>query len=83
MYIRTCRPGEPEGGEDEERACDAGEREPQHLLVAGPGFVKLLGAGEVPVPGQVEAGGEQGADADGEEGEALFAGGEVVDAGED
>ena len=83
MDIFTGGPAEPEAREHEEGPCDAGEREAHHFLIAGPGLVESLCPRKVPVPAEVEAGGDEGADADGEEGEALFAGGEVVDAGED
>ena len=77
------RPAEPEGGENEEGAGEAGEGEAAHFFAAGPGFVGGLRAPQDEVPEEVEGGGEDGADADGEEGEAFLAGVEVVDVGED
>lgn len=62
------RPAEPEAGDDEEGAGDAGEGEATHFFVLGPGFGGGAGAAEDQVPGEVEGGGDDGADADGEEG---------------
>ena len=83
MYIFSRSPAEPETRNDKEWSRYACQRQAHHFFVARPGFVRALGAGQIPVPCQVEAGRNQGADADGEESEALFAGGEAVDAGED
>jgi hypothetical protein len=83
MNVFSRGPAKPETRNDEEWSSYACQRQAHHFFVARPGLVGALGAGQIPVPCQVEAGGNQGADADGEEGEALFTGGEAVDAGED
>lgn len=83
MHVGARGPAEPEARGDEERPRDAGEREAHHFLVAAPRRAGLLRARQVPVPGQVDGGGDEGADADGEEGQALLARREVVDVGED
>lgn len=72
---------EPEEADDEERAAQAGEREPAELFLAGEGGEARvgLGAADEGVPGEDEGQGEEGAAADGEEGEAGFAGAEAVE----
>lgn len=49
----------------------------------GPGALAVVGTCEDAVPGEVHGGGDDGADADGDEGEAGFAAVEGVDVGED
>ena len=83
MDTLSTRPAQPERTDNEKRAGDASERQPPHLFVARPRAIEALRAGQVPVPRQVDASGDKGADADREEGETCFTGVEVVDAGED
>ena len=83
MDTLSTRPAQPERADNEERAGNTSKGEPPHLFVARPRAIEALGAGQIPIPRQVDASGDEGADADGEEGEACFAGVEVVDAGED
>lgn len=78
MNRLLSRPAEPEGRDDEEGSCDAGEREAVHLFVLSPWFVRALGACEDRVPGQVHDSRDGGADGDGEKGETYFAGVELL-----
>jgi len=68
MDTLSTRPTQPERADNEKRAGDASKGQPPHLFVARPRAAEALGAGQVPVPRQVDASGDEGADADGKEG---------------
>lgn len=83
MHVFPRRPAEPEAGYHEKRTRDAGEWQAAHFFVGGPGALEPVGAQQDGVPGEVHAGGDEGAETDGQEGEAVFAAVEGVDGGED
>lgn len=83
MNALSRRPSQPKGADDEERACDTCQWQSAHFFLLRPRAVEALGAGEVPVPGEVDCGRYDGADADRKECEARLTGVEVVDALED
>lgn len=83
MDTFPCRPAEPEGTDYEERASDTREWQATHFFVLRPRALQTLCASENGVPGEVHDRRDEGADADGQEGETSFAAVEAVDAGED
>ncbi|KAB8437333.1 hypothetical protein FH972_025013 [Carpinus fangiana] len=83
VHRRARRPANPEETNGEERPADAGERQAAVLLDTGPRFALRLGLAQERVPPEVDDAGEDGTDANAEEGEALLAEREAVDGWED